>query len=109
MDRFSAVTAAVVGGSGGGTGDVTGVKGNAESTYRKGKVNLTPANIGTYSSSEIDLKLSDKQDELTAGDNITIEEVSGQLVISATGGGGGGGEDVGLSVVDGKVCITYEE
>ena len=28
------------------TGGVTGVKGNAESTYRKGDVNITPANIG---------------------------------------------------------------
>ena len=28
------------------TGGVTGVKGNAESTYRTGNVNLTPANIG---------------------------------------------------------------
>lgn len=27
-------------------GDVTGVKGNAESTYRTGNVNLTPANLG---------------------------------------------------------------
>lgn len=27
-------------------GGVTGVKGNAESTYRKGEVNITPANIG---------------------------------------------------------------
>ncbi len=27
-------------------GGVTGVKGNAESTYRKGNVNITPANIG---------------------------------------------------------------
>jgi len=26
--------------------DLTGIKGNAESTYRKGNVNLTPANIG---------------------------------------------------------------
>lgn len=31
---------------GGGGGDVTGVKGNAESTYRKGNVNITPENIG---------------------------------------------------------------
>ena len=31
---------------GGGGGDVTGVKGDAESTYRTGQVNLTPANIG---------------------------------------------------------------
>lgn len=28
------------------TGGVTGVKGNAETTYRKGDVNITPANIG---------------------------------------------------------------
>ena len=30
---------------------VTGVKGNAESSYRKGKVNITPANIGAAESS----------------------------------------------------------
>ena len=28
------------------SGAVSGVKGNAESTYRSGNVNLTPANIG---------------------------------------------------------------
>lgn len=32
--------------AGGGSGSVTGVKGNKESTYRTGNVNLTPANIG---------------------------------------------------------------
>lgn len=36
---------------GGGGGSVTGVKGNAESTYRTGNVNLTPANIGAAASS----------------------------------------------------------
>ena len=40
------VTALEQGGGGGGGGDVTGVKGNEESTYRTGNVNLTPANIG---------------------------------------------------------------
>lgn len=34
------------GGGGGGGGGVTGVKGDAESSYRQGNVNLTPANIG---------------------------------------------------------------
>lgn len=37
------------GGSGG--GDVSGVKGDAESTYRTGNVNLTPANIGAAAAS----------------------------------------------------------
>lgn len=51
-DKFSAVTAAIVeaqGGGGGGSGDVTGVKGAAESTYRKGNVTLTPENLGLQS------------------------------------------------------------
>ena len=40
------VTALEQGGGGGGGGAVSGVKGDAESTYRTGNVNLTPANIG---------------------------------------------------------------
>ena len=36
---------------GGGGSDVTGVKGNSESTYRTGNVNLTAANIGAAASS----------------------------------------------------------
>lgn len=38
----------------------------------------------------VDNSLLDKQDVLTAGDGITIEDESGSLVISATGGSGGG-------------------
>ena len=30
------------------TGKVSGVKGNVESSYRTGNVNITPANIGAY-------------------------------------------------------------
>ena len=37
----------------------TAVKGNAETSYRTGDVNLTPANIGTYSKSEIDSSIDD--------------------------------------------------
>lgn len=37
-------------GGGGGGGAVSGVKGDAESTYRTGNVNLTPANIGALPS-----------------------------------------------------------
>ena len=36
-----------------GGGVVTGVKGNAETTYRTGKVNLTPANIGAATSTAL--------------------------------------------------------
>ena len=37
---------------------VIGVKGDAESNYRKGNINITPANIGAYSKSEIDNTVS---------------------------------------------------
>ena len=40
-------------GGGGGGGDVTGVKGSAESTYRKGNVNLTAENIGVEAGAEV--------------------------------------------------------
>lgn len=72
MDRFSAVTAAVVGGAGGGGGggDVTGVKGDAESSYRKGNVNLTPANLGIEAIKSI-------------GSGLSLDAETGEL--SATG------------------------
>ena len=57
---------------------VTGVKGNAEMTYRTGEVNLTPANIGA-------------QPALVSGTNIkTINNQSllGSGNISISGGGG---------------------
>lgn len=45
---------------GGGGGDVTGVKGNKESTYRKGNVNLTPEQIGALpDDTDIPTKTSD--------------------------------------------------
>lgn len=43
---YNAANRIIEAGGGGGGGDVTGVKGDAESTYRKGNVNITPANIG---------------------------------------------------------------
>lgn len=48
--RLSEIIEDIHGGGGGG-GDVTGVKGNSESTYRTGNVNLTPANIGAVPTS----------------------------------------------------------
>lgn len=52
-----------------------------------------------------------KSDTLTlvAGNNVTItpDAQNDSITIAATGGGGGGG-DLGLSVVNGKLCVTYE-
>lgn len=48
-----------------------------------------------------------KQDKLTAGTGITLTPLQdGTVKIEAEGGSGG---DSIFSVVDGKVCITYEE
>ena len=45
-DGLSITSAGVLSATGGGSGAVSGVKGNAESSYRTGNVNLTAANIG---------------------------------------------------------------
>lgn len=52
------------------SGAVTGVKGNAESTYRTGNVNLTPANIGAV----------DKTGDTMTG-NLTVEKAGDVRVI----------------------------
>lgn len=73
---------------------VTGVKGNAENNYRTGEINISPANIGLGNvdntsdankpiSTATQTALNAKQDALTAGENITIETVNGELTISA--------------------------
>lgn len=58
------------GGGGSGGGEVKGVKGDAESTYRKGNVNLTPANLGLANVKNI-------------GDGLALDASTGTL--SATG------------------------
>lgn len=50
-DGLSITSAGVLSATGGGSGAVSGVKGNAESSYRTGQVNLTAANIGAAASS----------------------------------------------------------
>jgi hypothetical protein len=70
------------------SGDVvTGIKGDNETTYRKGNVNITPENIGAYSTEEVDVKhklmndaieesanhLTKKQNTLISGDGIDID------------------------------------
>lgn len=65
----------------------------ASTYYRFTKNPDTWTYIGTagdyYTKTQTDTLLDSKQDLLTAGDGITIEEESGALVISSTGGGGG--------------------
>ena len=63
---------------------VTGIKGNAESTYRKGDVNLTPANIGAVASSngdasntKVTFTQSTSRVNLTSGD--TLKTAFGKL------------------------------
>ena len=74
------------------TDAVTGVKGNAESTYRIGNVNITPTNIGLgnvvntgdsatpvsggttkFTTGGAFTELAKKQNTLTAGTNVTID------------------------------------
>lgn len=74
---------------GDGTGVVTGVKGNAESTYRAGQVNITPSNIGAYSTSEIDQKIGvvlEQQNIVatTANEAKTIAEGRARAVVFDT-------------------------
>ncbi len=52
---------------------VTGIKGNAESSYRKGNVNITPANIGAAASSHTH-----------SASNITAGTLGGSVVANAT-------------------------
>lgn len=52
---------------------VTGVKGNAESSYRKGEVNITPANIGAAESSHTH-----------SASNVTAGTLGGSVVANAS-------------------------
>lgn len=61
IDEVAEQISGVVGG-----GVVTGVKGNAETTYRKGQVNITPANIGVYTKGEIDTKVGTTLEQINA-------------------------------------------
>ena len=63
---------------------VTGIKGNAESAYRQGDINLTPANIGAVASSNGDASntkvaftQSSSRSNLTSGD--TLKTAFGKL------------------------------
>lgn len=76
-------------------GSVTGVKGNSESTYRTGNVNITKANVGL---GNVD-NTSDANKPIS---NATQTALNAKLNTSAF-------EALGLSVVDGAINVTYSE
>lgn len=78
-------------GSGGGGGAVTGVKGNAETLYRTGNVNITPDNIGAVDTSK--LGVANGVAELDSSGKVPSSQLPSN--------------ESPLSVVDGKLCITY--
>ncbi len=66
-------------GSGGNvpSGDVvTGIKGDNETTYRKGNVNITPENIGAYSTEEVDAKHKLMNDAIEESKSVADEAKS---------------------------------
>ena len=70
-----------------GIGAVTGVKGDAESTYRTGNVNLTPANIGAATSTDITnaIEALDVSSAGGSGKYISaISETDGKISATAT-------------------------
>lgn len=64
------------------SGGVTGVKGNEETTYRQGNVNLTPANIGAVAANSAitgatKTKITyDSKGLVTGGDDATLDDIA---------------------------------
>lgn len=107
------------GGGGGGGGDVTGVKGDAEVTYRTGNVNITKADIGLGNvdntsdlnkpiSTATQTALNNKVDVTaiaTTSDLGLVMPDGTSITVDADGtihavGGGGGGEGGGTAIVE---------
>lgn len=70
---------------------VTGVKGANEPIYRRGNVNLTPENLGTYSAESIDLMMENQNRKIETINNglakafVVVEGVSDQYEVPAGG------------------------
>ena len=78
-DGLSITSAGVLSATGGGSGAVSGVKGNAESSYRTGNVNLTAANIGAAASSH-----THAAGDITSGTISAARGGTGQTTLQAT-------------------------
>ena len=87
---------------------VTGVKGNAETNYRTGNINITPANIGSYSKTEIDnvvgsANISDIGDGSVKG---AIKKISDDLeIITGTLSAG----DTSITFTDNNIRKNTEQ
>lgn len=69
---------------------VTGVKGNAETNYRKGQVNLTPANIGALPKTgdtaiNADFALGANTIAITSKAGVTVEGKDGNIILKTNG------------------------
>ena len=64
---------------------ITGVKGNAESSYRVGNVNLTPANLGALPASDVVNSLSDIRSNTVSGKAagaLGVKELAGSVDVT---------------------------
>ena len=77
------------------TDAVTGIKGNAEVSYRTGNVNITPANIGVEDGAQVnvlegiqanstDVTPTSKKINLVPGTNVTMSVSGNEITINAT-------------------------
>ena len=88
--------------SGGGSGAVSGVKGNAESSYRTGQVNLTAANIGAAAESH-----THAAGDITSGTLSAARGGTGQTTLQATRNAMGLGNTTGaLPIANGGTGST---
>ncbi len=88
---------------------VIGVKGDAESNYRKGNINITPANIGAYSKSEIDNTVSGLATK-TSVDNLVVSKADsvdlGEVTATSAQNAIGGAWDK-LNIYDKPVVVNF--
>ena len=101
-DGLSITSAGVLSATGGGSGAVSGVKGNAESSYRTGNVNLTAANIGAAASSH-----THAAGDITSGTLPVARGGTGQTTLQATRNAMGLGNTTGaLPIANGGTGST---
>ena len=98
---------------GGGGGDVTGVKGSAESSYRTGNVNLSPSNIGAVPTTRtVNGKALSSDISLTASDvsalpsSTTIPTITDTYSGTSSNGMSGKAVKSAIDALDGTVSGT---